>query len=315
MPYVMDSELAARLAQLQPELARFPAFQPGDVLSWRDKSNAFYALLNDHFPEATGIETREFFIPMGNEKRLARWYQNAGEPSRGTVLFVHGGGGVSADIAAYHKIVANYVAQSGVSFLALDYHLAPEIAGDSQAEQIISGLAWLQENSAQLSIEPDRIVLMGDSGGGGIAASAAILARDRHIALAGQILVYPMLDDRTTDATAEISPFLTITASEIQTAWRARIPDGADDGQLNRIIPARLDDFTGLAPTYIDVGELDLFCAENLAWAGNLAAAGVPVEFHLYPGVNHGFELLAPHSAIAQQAMRLRCSAIRRLTA
>ncbi|WP_186233662.1 alpha/beta hydrolase fold domain-containing protein [Burkholderia gladioli] len=138
------------------------------------------------------------------------------------------------------------------------------------------------------------------------------MGRDRGVQIAGQILIYPMLDDRTAEAIAEVDPFLSITSNEVQLIWRARIPVGAS--QLPLYSPARLTDFRGMPRTYLDVGELDLFCLEGLSWITQLAAAGVPVEFHLYSGVNHGFELLAPESEIARQAMAWRCDAIRRLT-
>ncbi|AHF79183.1 Alpha/beta hydrolase (plasmid) [Sodalis praecaptivus] len=312
MTYTMDPELAAQLARLQPRFDRFPAYQVGDVMSWRTRSEAFYALVNDQLPETAGIKTQDVSLPFGEETLLARWYHPADRASAGAVLFIHGGGGVAADIALYHKIVAKYVAHSGVSFLALDYTLAPEVTGDVQTEQALSALIWLRNNAARWRIDPARIVLMGDSGGGGIAASTAILARDRGIPVAGQVLIYPMLDHRTVEQSAAISPFLTITADEIQTAWRARLPPTPRDAVLPYISPARLEDVARLAPTYLDVGELDLFCGENILWAQKLSASGVPVECHLYPGVNHGFELLAPDAAIARQALQLRCAAIGR---
>jgi len=79
------------------------------------------------------------------------------------------------------------------------------------------------------------------------------------------------------------------------------------------ISPAVVRDLSGLPPTFLDTGELDLFCRENMTWANRSAEAGVPVEFHLYPGVNHGFDLIAPTSDIAISAMKLRCNAIRRM--
>lgn len=312
MTFKLNPELAAQLTALTPRLEQLPAYQLDDVMSWRRKSDAFYALVNTLIPAAEKVIHTDVPVALAAQTLRARWYRQAGEMSAGAVLFVHGGGGVSASVAQYDKIVSNYVAQSGVSFFSLDYELAPEVAGAVQALQVFEALLWLKENASQFGVDPQRIVLMGDSGGGGIAASAAILARDRGVHLAGQILVYPMLDDRTAEAIAATAPFLSITASEMQLLWRARIPVGAS--QLPQYSPARLTDFRGMPPTYLDVGELDLFCLEGLVWTTQLAAAGVPVEFHLYSGVNHGFELLAPESGVARQAMGWRCGAIRRLT-
>ncbi|HKT01201.1 MAG TPA: alpha/beta hydrolase fold domain-containing protein, partial [Rugosimonospora sp.] len=74
--------------------------------------------------------------------------------------------------------------------------------------------------------------------------------------------------------------------------------------------PARLVDFAGLAPAYIDVGDLDIFRDENIAYAAGLARAGVPVELHVHPGAPHGFERFVPDAGVAQRAMADRTRAI-----
>jgi acetyl esterase/lipase len=61
--------------------------------------------------------------------------------------------------------------------------------------------------------------------------------------------------------------------------------------------------FEGLAPAFISVGDLDIFRNENLEYAGKLAKAGVPVEFHLHPGAPHGFEFMAPQAPVSKRAM------------
>lgn len=315
MTYTMNDQLAAQLAQLQPRLAQFPDYTPGDALSWRARSNALYALINDVLPVAPGVAKEEFHLPFSDQTLRARWYQPQSIASKGAVLFVHGGGGVAGSVDLYDKIVANYAQQSGVPFLSLEYGLAPETAGHTQAEQAVAALLWLQQHSARFDVDPARIVLMGDSGGGGIAASAALLARDRAITAAGLVLIYPMLDNRPGDQNAALAPFLTVTPAELATVWRARTPADVSDALMPYVSPAHAQSLAGLPPVYIDVGELDLFCLESLKWAEKLAAGGVPAEFHLYPGVNHGFELLAPQADIARQAMRLRCEALRRMTA
>lgn len=152
---------------------------------------------------------------------------------------------------------------------------------------------------------------MGDSGGGGVAASAAIIARDLGIGLARQILVYPMLDDRTLAGDGAREPFLTWTYDMNFTAWRARLggQPGADDVSP-ATAAARLTDVRGLAPAYIEVGDLDIFRDENITYAQRLAAAEVPIELHVHPGAPHGFERFAPDSQLAQRAKQDRLCTI-----
>lgn len=163
-----------------------------------------------------------------------------------------------------------------------------------------------------VGVRPNRIAIMGDSGGGGVAASAAIIARDLGVVLARQILIYPMLDDRTLAGDAAREPFLSWTYDMNFTGWSARLGEqlGADDVS-SAAAPARLTDFRGLAPAYIEVGDLDIFRDENLAYAQRLAAAEIPIELHVRPGAPHGFECFAPDSQLAQRALHDRLRAIR----
>ncbi|PKR50733.1 hypothetical protein COO20_20045 [Thalassospira marina] len=321
--FTLNPELAQCLQQLTPAFETFPQSQPGDVQSLKKRLDAFYTLVNSHLPRIDGIATQDYAVPFADKKLLARWFYKAdhaaenteNSPIQGAVLFVHGGGGVAADVQAYDTIIKNYVAKTGVGFLAIDYQLAPDVSGDVQTQQALAALIWLHEHSNQFNIDPNRIVMMGDSGGAGIAAASAALARDRGITVAGQVLIYPMLDHRVPDVPAGIIPFLNIVAPEITTAWQARIPKDTAEKDMSIISPARLENYAQLPPTYIEVGELDLFCIESLNYAANLYAAGVSTEFHLIPGVNHGYDLLAPASQITQQAMTLRRNAILRMTA
>ncbi|CAK7236416.1 hypothetical protein SBRCBS47491_009629 [Sporothrix bragantina] len=138
---------------------------------------------------------------------------------------------------------------------------------------------------------------MGESAGGGLAAGLVLRARDRQFAppVAKQILVYPMLDDRTvTDPTGGLAVF---DINDVVTGWAAYL------GKLYKTeaipaeaAPARIADVTGLPPLYLDVGQLDLFLRKDLAFVNKCVAAGLPVEFHLYVGVPHPFQRFAPAS-------------------
>ncbi len=132
--------------------------------------------------------------------------------------------------------------------------------------------------------------------------AAAILARDRDIEVARQILIYPMLDDRVTTVSSAIAPFLTWTAQMNKTGWAAR-SNGVVSSDTS---PARLDDPRELPSAYIEVGDLDLFRDESLVYALRLSAADVPMELHVHPSVPHGYDLMVPGSDVSQRAMRDR---------
>ena len=168
------------------------------------------------------------------------------------------------------------------------------------AEDCFAGLTWLHDHAAELHVNPARIAVMGDSGGGGVAAATALLARDRnlHPPLAKQILIYPMLDDRNIKPDESLLPFMVWSYDDNVTAWSA-VTDksvdemhagGVDDKVSPYTAPARLTDAANLPPTYIDVGQLDIFRDEDIEYARKLALAGVSTDLHVRSGCPHGWE-------------------------
>jgi acetyl esterase/lipase len=127
--------------------------------------------------------------------------------------------------------------------------------------------------------------------------------------VARQILIYPMLDDRNQTPDPGLAPFATWTYDNNYTAWRAVLGDDLGRDTVSPVAaPGRLKDFAGLAPAYLDVGDLDIFRDETIAYAQGLAHAGVPVELHVHPAVPHGWDRFAPETATARRAFddRLR---------
>ena len=156
---------------------------------------------------------------------------------------------------------------------------------------------------------------MGDSAGGGLAAGVCLMARDRGgPAVAQQVLIYPMLDDRPAAPDPQVQPFLTWTYDDNITGWGALLGENAGGDDVSPYAaPARADDLTGLPDTYIDVGDLDVFRNEDIAFARRLADAGVPTELHVYPGCPHAFEALAREAAVSKRAISDRVRRLRGL--
>ncbi|MGN6496875.1 MAG: alpha/beta hydrolase fold domain-containing protein, partial [Tsuneonella sp.] len=153
--------------------------------------------------------------------------------------------------------------------------------------------------AAALGADPANLVVTGESAGGGLAAAVALMARDRGgPALAGQVLVYPMLDHRTGGPECQwknpsTGEFIW-TPEGNRVGWGALKGDyAANDERKGWFSAALADDLSGLPPTWIGTGSLDLFFDEDLDYARRLAAAGVPVELHSYPGAIHAFNVMA----------------------
>lgn len=146
---------------------------------------------------------------------------------------------------------------------------------------------------------------MGDSAGAGMAAGLTILARERvGPKIARQILLMPMVDDHNRTPDPHIAPLALWSYDDSATAWPALL-GAADGGQdvAPTAAPARLEEATDLPPAYIEIGQIDVFRDEATAYATKLSRAGVPVEFHLHPGVPHEFDSIAPDIDVSRRAI------------
>ncbi|MGP3534159.1 alpha/beta hydrolase [Microbacterium sp. RD1] len=259
------------------------------------------------YSEYSAVSTDGTVIPL-------RLYRKAGSEPGSAVVYLHGGGLISGSVALYDHLLRAYVQWTGVPFLAVDNRLAPEATGTAITEDAFAGVEWLREHAAEQAIDPTRIAVMGDSGGGAPAAGAAILARDRGIRLRGQILIYPMLDDRNTDPDPELEPTAVWSYDNNYTGWHALLGDriGADDVSP-LAAPARNRDFRGLAPAYIETGDLDIFRDEDLDYAGRLVRAGVSTELHMYPGAPHGYDWIGYGGPLTKRWRADRIRVIRAL--
>jgi acetyl esterase/lipase len=199
--------------------------------------------------------------------------------------------------------------------LVVDYRVAPEHPDLTPVEDCYAALVWLNEHASELGIDPDRVAVMGDSAGGGLAAGVCLMARDRGgPAVAQQLLIYPMLDDHPAAPNPQLLPFLTWSYDDNVTGWAALLGDKAgSDAVSPYAAPARAEHLSGLPDTYIDVGDLDIFRNEDIVYARRLADAGVPTELHVYPGCPHAFEALAPNAAVSQRVIGDRVRRLRGL--
>ncbi|OBA96968.1 alpha/beta hydrolase [Mycobacteriaceae bacterium 1482268.1] len=315
----LDPQVYTELAALLQALGRAEPAPAGDVEARRRGGHRMMDLVAANTAPAEGIVTETFSLPAVDGSALAAtWYRTAAASQPGSAaLYIHGGGmifslehmGAITDL-----IVADYVAASGVPMLVIDYRTAPEHPHPTPVEDCYAALAWLVGQATTLGVDPARVAVMGDSAGGGLAAGVCLMARDRGgPAVAQQLLIYPMLDDRPAAPDPHMLPFLTWTYDDNLTGWGALLGDEAGrDGVSPYAAPARASDLAGLPDTYIDVGDLDIFRDEDIEYARRLSGAGVPTELHVHPGCPHIFETVARGADVSRRALDDR---IRRLRA
>ncbi|AUX39607.1 esterase [Sorangium cellulosum] len=231
---------------------------------------------------------------------------------------IHGGGMVMCNrFAAAHPLVDWAMKHDAVG-VTVEYRLAPEHPDPIPVEDCYAGLAWMANHAKELMFDPDRLVIFGGSGGGGLAAGTTLLARDRSgPRLAGQLLQCPMLDDRNeTVSSYQYQGTGVWDRTSNLTAWTAVLGDRRGTGNVSPYAaPARATDLSGLPPTFIDVGAAEVFRDEGVAYASAIWAAGGICELHVWGGAFHGFYDIAPGSDIAQACIATREAWLARLLA
>jgi acetyl esterase/lipase len=251
-------------------------------------------------PDVPDVDVSEQSIPGPQgapEVRVLVYMSRQAARPLPALVWIHGGGyvmGTPEGDGLKMKLLASEV---GCAVISVDYRLAPEAPFPAGVEDCYAALRWTHAQANALGVDGERVAIGGSSAGGGLAAALALLARDRgELQVAFQLLLVPMLDDRTA-AAAEPHPFVGEfgwTTHHNLVGWTALLgqaPGG--EGVSAYAAAARADSLDGLPPTYIATGALDLFLEENLEYARRLARAGVPVELHVYPGAYHGFSRAA----------------------
>lgn len=234
---------------------------------------------------------------------------------RPALLWMHGGGMVMGSARQDAAFCARVARELDVIVAAVEYRLAPEHPYPTPLEDCYTALAWL---ASQPDVDPDRIAIAGASAGGGLAAGLALLARDRaEFHPVFQLLVYPMIDDRTTTRTDIDAGRLRIwSPADNVFGWRSYLGPGFAPGRSDDIpypaAPARADieELTGLPPAWIGVGGNDLFYDEDLAYADSLRKADVPCELHVVPGAYHAFDTFHRKTDVARDFTRRKLAAL-----
>ncbi|MGV9802085.1 alpha/beta hydrolase [Mycobacterium sp. NPDC003449] len=209
------------------------------------------------------------------------------------LLWLHGGGLVLGSAAQDDALCRYFADELGATVASVEYRLAPQHPYPAALEDCYSALGWL---AALPAVDPARVAVGGASAGGGLAAAVALLARDREFPLSAQLLVYPMLDDRTVGPEHDHPGHRLWTQGSNRLGWSCYL--GQADPSI--AVPARHPDLSNLAPVWIGVGTLDLFHGENVAYAARLREAGVPCEAEVVDGAFHGFDIIASKTKVAR---------------
>ncbi len=266
-------------------------------------------------PDDIVVEDMEVPGPSGAPAVAVRSYRSRDvSGTTPALLWLHGGGMITGNHYRDANVNIAFARSLGITVVSVRYRLAPRHRAPAAVEDAYAALHWMHTRADDLGIAPDRLALGGESSGGGLAAGLAQMAVDRgEIKPAFQLLVYPMLDDRTVlRSDMNVKNVRVWTPGSNRYAWTSYLgrPPGHEEPPPYAA-PARRKSLAGLPPAWIGVGDLDLFYEEDVHYAERLRASGVPCSLEVVHGAFHGFYLLFPRKHVSRQFWRSQASALR----
>lgn len=309
----VDPELRPLLPLMEQALGGISA---ANLPERRAAASAQLAAMKAKVPANTAVIMRDVQAagPEGAPDVKVRVYAGKEKAGRPGILWIHGGGMIVGSIGADDGNCSTFAEQLDAVVVSVEYRLAPENPHPAPVEDCYAALVWMAAHANELGLDLTRIAVAGASAGGGLAAATALLARDRGgPALAFQCLTYPMLDDRNeTPSSHEFTGIASWSREHNALGWSALLCGKAGGADVSMYAaPARATSLAGLPPALIQVGELEVFRDEDMAYATRLMQAGVAAELHVYAGAIHAWDMVAG-AAVTQRLRADRLAALRR---
>lgn len=249
-------------------------------------------------------------------KNVPVWLYRPAKASAPTavMLWIHGGGFVLGSPLQDEPEYFRFVQTLGITVAAVDYRLAPKHPYPAPMDDCATALNWLHDDAEALGVRRDSIIIAGASAGGGLAAGLTLRARDEgKVRPRFQLLIYPMLDDRTVNRTDHDTSNVEVWhPGSNRFGWSSYLGVApGSEGVASYAAPARETNLRGLPPTWLGVGSTDLFFDEDVAYATRLREAGVPCELELVRGAFHGFDAMARGTDVVKAFHRSQEAALR----
>ncbi|MFM9376935.1 alpha/beta hydrolase [Gordonia sp. VNK21] len=289
-PVNSDGErLAAEMLPVTVATARVPgmALHDGPPPVARKRMDVTAAAMAQTFPPFAVEE--DLTIDVAGGTIGATRYRAQDGPSRGLVVFYHGGGFVLGSRASHDSAVRALAVASGADVLSVDYRLAPEFPFPTPVDDALAAWRFAVDKASGWGLDRHRIAVAGDSAGGNLSAVVSQLVRGEDVTPCLQLLIYPVTDLGGESASrAEFAEGFFLTQEGMDYFTDHYIEDRASLTDP-RVSPMLTEDLSGLPPAYVVVAGFDPLRDEGIAYAEKLRAAGVPVTLRRAGNLIHGF--------------------------
>ena len=260
--------------EIEAVLDAIPRLDLADIPRAREERERLAAAGRGRWTPSGRVLVEDRWVPgeAGDPEVRVRVHRPVGESTGAVLLWVHGGGHVLGEPEQDDPLLDQVVGRTGCVALAVDWRRAPEHPYPAALHDCHAVLRAVTAGLPGVDADPGRVVVAGASSGGGLAAGLTLLARDRgEHALAGQLLIYPMLDDRqlTTSSRTVTDPRVWNHESN-RIGWTAYLGGRAGEDVPAPAAPARATSLSGLPPAWIATTELDLFRDEDIDYARRL---------------------------------------------
>lgn len=264
-----------------------PPFETMDVEMQR---SIFDAEVSDELPPVPIHSSEDRTIPGPGGDLTVRLLRPSDATDLPAIVYFHGGGWVIGTIDGHDRLARALANAASAVVVNVAYRRAPEDPYPAPIDDCAAATAWVAANAAELGIDASRIAVGGDSAGGNLAAAAAIWARDNDVALAAQLLIYPVTDlaNTETDSYRRNGDGYLLTKEWMEWFIEQYVPDPSQRSDA-LASPAAAESLAGLAPAMVITAEFDPLLDDGRTYADQLAAAGVDVEYLSYDEQIHGF--------------------------
>lgn len=297
--------------KFHPELRSVPFV--GKVLTFLMSKKFGFKLLNRGFKMMEGkilkgLVNREIYIRSnhaGPDIRVRVYMPENNADKLPVLLYLHGGGYAMGSPEQSEDFLKRFIEKRPCVIVAPGYRNSQTQPYPAAFDDCYDTLLWIRDNADNIKANASKIMVAGHSAGGGLTAAVTLKARDtQDVKISFQMPVYPMIDDRhQTESSQFESPVWGKTANHL--GWSLYLQDLYDQNKEipSYAAPARNKDFAGLPPTITFVGGIDPFRDETMAYVEGLKKAKIPVEFKIFEGCYHGFEVLNPQKQVSKDAM------------